>query len=179
MGINQCLLNYKMSNKDIKVPNIGEFKDVEVIEVLVSIGQLVKKNDPLITIESDKSSVEIPSLYEGEVKKLNIKVIDGKISTVFNNKKNNIDINFKNIDSKNIFAENIFLNFQNYLENDYVFNLNSLMLNSGYEINIENNQHAKIFISNSISEKDSTIFQKNIITCSKNSNVFIVLRTQN
>ena len=76
MGINQCLLNYKMSNKDIKVPNIGEFKDVEVIEVLVSIGQLVKKNDPLITIESDKSSVEIPSLYEGEVKKLNIKVGD-------------------------------------------------------------------------------------------------------
>ena len=57
-----------MPNKDIKVPNIGEFKDVEVIEVLVSIGQLVNKNDPLITIESDKSSVEIPSLYQGEVK---------------------------------------------------------------------------------------------------------------
>jgi pyruvate dehydrogenase E2 component (dihydrolipoamide acetyltransferase) len=65
-----------MPNKDIKVPNIGEFKDVEVIEVLVSIGQLVNKNDPLITIESDKSSVEIPSLYQGEVKKLNIKVGD-------------------------------------------------------------------------------------------------------
>ena len=76
MGINQCLLNYKMLNKEIKVPNIGEFKDVEVIEVLVSIGQLVSKNDPLITIESDKSSVEIPSTYEGEVKKLNIKVGD-------------------------------------------------------------------------------------------------------
>jgi len=65
-----------MLNKEIKVPNIGEFKDVEVIEVLVSIGQLVSKNDPLITIESDKSSVEIPSTYEGEVKKLNIKVGD-------------------------------------------------------------------------------------------------------
>ena len=76
MGINQCLLNYKMLNKEIKVPNIGEFKDVEVIEVLVSTGQLVSKNDPLITIESDKSSVEIPSTYEGEVKKLNIKVGD-------------------------------------------------------------------------------------------------------
>ena len=76
MGTNQCLLNYKMLNKEIKVPNIGEFKDVEVIEVLVSIGQLVSKNDPLITIESDKSSVEIPSTYEGEVKKLNIKVGD-------------------------------------------------------------------------------------------------------
>ena len=76
MEINQCLLNYKMSDKEIKVPNIGEFKDVEVIEVLVSNGQLVSKNDPLITIESDKSSVEIPSFFEGKVKKLNIKVGD-------------------------------------------------------------------------------------------------------
>ena len=50
-----------MSKKDIKVPNIGEFKDVEVIEVLIKKGQKIKKNDPLITIESDKSSVEIPS----------------------------------------------------------------------------------------------------------------------
>ena len=41
-----------MSKKDIKVPNIGEFKDVEVIEVLIKKGQKIKKNDPLITIES-------------------------------------------------------------------------------------------------------------------------------
>jgi pyruvate dehydrogenase E2 component (dihydrolipoamide acetyltransferase) len=65
-----------MSNKEIKVPNIGEFKDVEVIEVLVSSGQSVSKNDPLITIESDKSSVEIPSSFEGKVKSVNIKVGD-------------------------------------------------------------------------------------------------------
>ena len=62
--------------KEIKVPNIGEFKDVEVIEVLVSSGQSVSKNDPLITIESDKSSVEIPSSFEGKVKSVNIKVGD-------------------------------------------------------------------------------------------------------
>ena len=49
-----------MSDIEIKVPNIGDFKDVEVIEVLVSEGQTLQKNDPLITIESDKSSVEIP-----------------------------------------------------------------------------------------------------------------------
>ena len=79
MAANQCLQNYKMSDKEIKVPNIGEFKDVEVIEVLVSNGQSVSKNDPLITIESDKSSVEIPSSYEGKVKSINIKVGD-KIS---------------------------------------------------------------------------------------------------
>jgi len=63
-----------MTVKEIKVPNIGDFKDVEVIEVLVSEGQTLKKNDPLITIESDKSSVEIPSNFDGKIKTLKIKV---------------------------------------------------------------------------------------------------------
>ena len=79
MAINQCPRNYKMSDQEIKVPNIGEFKNVEVIEVLVSNGQSVSKNDPLITIESDKSSVEIPSSFKGKVKSVNVKVGD-KIS---------------------------------------------------------------------------------------------------
>ena len=65
-----------MSKKDIKVPNIGEFKDVEVIEVLIKKGQKIKKNDPLITIESDKSSVEIPSSDDGTVTSLNVKIGD-------------------------------------------------------------------------------------------------------
>ena len=65
-----------MSETEIKVPNIGDFKDVEVIEVLVSEGQSIKKNDALITIESDKSSVEIPSNLEGKIKNLKIKVGD-------------------------------------------------------------------------------------------------------
>ena len=65
-----------MSNQEIKVPNIGDFENVEVIEVLVSEGQSISKNDPLITIESDKSSVEIPASYEGLVKSINIKVGD-------------------------------------------------------------------------------------------------------
>ena len=65
-----------MQDTEIKVPNIGDFKDVEVIEVLVSEGQEIKKKDPLITIESDKSSVEIPSNFEGKIKSLNIKVGD-------------------------------------------------------------------------------------------------------
>ena len=65
-----------MSETEIKVPNIGDFKDVEVIEVLVTEGQIIQKNDPLITIESDKSSVEIPSNFEGKVKSLKIKVGD-------------------------------------------------------------------------------------------------------
>jgi pyruvate dehydrogenase E2 component (dihydrolipoamide acetyltransferase) len=79
MATNQCPRNYKMSDQEIKVPNIGEFKNVEVIEVLVSNGQSVSKNDPLITIESDKSSVEIPSSFEGKIKSINVKVGD-KIS---------------------------------------------------------------------------------------------------
>jgi len=65
-----------MSKTEIKVPNIGDFKDVEVIEVLVSEGKTLQKNDPLITIESDKSSVEIPSNFEGKIKSLKIKVGD-------------------------------------------------------------------------------------------------------
>ena len=65
-----------MSETEIKIPNIGDFKDVEVIEVLVLEGQEIKKNDPLITIESDKSSVEIPSNFNGKIKNLKIKVGD-------------------------------------------------------------------------------------------------------
>jgi len=62
--------------KKILVPNIGDFKNVEVIEILVKSGQEIKKNDPLITLESDKSSVEVPSAYSGKVKKIAVKVGD-------------------------------------------------------------------------------------------------------
>ncbi len=65
-----------MSEIEIRVPNIGDFKNVEVIEVLVSEGKILKKNDPLITIESDKSSVEIPSNFDGKIKTLKTKVGD-------------------------------------------------------------------------------------------------------
>ena len=65
-----------MSEKKILVPNIGDFKNVEVIEVLVKTGQQIKKNDPLITLESDKSSVEVPSIVEGKIKKIIVKVGD-------------------------------------------------------------------------------------------------------
>ena len=65
-----------MSKKTIKVPNIGEFKDVEVIEVLIKNGQEIQRNDPLITIESDKSSVEIPSTESGIVSSLKVKIGD-------------------------------------------------------------------------------------------------------
>ena len=58
------------------VPDIGEFENVEVIELLVKPGQEIKKNDPVITIESDKSSVEIPSTIEGKIEKVEGKIGD-------------------------------------------------------------------------------------------------------
>jgi len=63
-------------NLDLIVPDIGDFKNVEVIEVLIKDGDKIDKNQPLITLESDKSSVEIPSPYEGIIKKIDIKVGD-------------------------------------------------------------------------------------------------------
>ena len=65
-----------MASQKIVVPNIGDFKDVEIIEVLVSPGQKIKKNDSIITLESDKSSVEVPCTHEGLVEEINVKVGD-------------------------------------------------------------------------------------------------------
>ena len=63
-------------SKKLFVPDIGEFENVEVIELLVKEGQEIKKNDPVVTIESDKSSVEIPSSIEGKIEKIEVKVGD-------------------------------------------------------------------------------------------------------
>ena len=65
-----------MTTLKVTIPDIGDFKDVEIIEVLVKEGQLVKKNDSLITLESDKSSVEVPSTHEGKIEKINLKIGD-------------------------------------------------------------------------------------------------------
>ncbi|MDA9073113.1 pyruvate dehydrogenase (acetyl-transferring), homodimeric type [Pelagibacteraceae bacterium] len=62
--------------QNISVPDIGDFKDVEVIEVLVKPGDQINKNDPIVTIESDKSSVEIPSPESGQIKDLKVKIGD-------------------------------------------------------------------------------------------------------
>ena len=64
-----------MSEK-LLVPDIGEFEKVEVIELLVKPGDQINLNDPVVTIESDKSSVEIPSTISGKVESIHIKVGD-------------------------------------------------------------------------------------------------------
>ena len=65
-----------MVNLKITVPDMGDFKDVEVIEVLVKEGQSIDKNESIITLESDKSSVEVPSTHSGKVDKISIAVGD-------------------------------------------------------------------------------------------------------
>jgi dihydrolipoamide dehydrogenase len=61
---------------DIKVPDIGDFKEVAVIEVLVKPGDTIKVEQSLITVESDKASMEIPSSHAGVVKELKVKLGD-------------------------------------------------------------------------------------------------------
>jgi dihydrolipoamide dehydrogenase len=65
-----------MSTVEVKVPNIGDFKDVEVIELLVKPGDTIKVDQSLVTVESDKASMEIPSTHAGVVKEVKVKVGD-------------------------------------------------------------------------------------------------------
>ena len=58
------------------IPDIGDFDNVEIIEILVKKGQKINKNDPVVTLESDKSSVEVPADYEGEVESISVKIGD-------------------------------------------------------------------------------------------------------
>ena len=60
----------------VKVPNIGDFKNVEIIEVLVKEGDQINKGDAVITLESDKSSVEVPSTSSGKISNIKIKIGD-------------------------------------------------------------------------------------------------------
>jgi dihydrolipoamide dehydrogenase len=65
-----------MSLVEVKVPDLGDFKDVEVIEVLVKPGDHVDKEASLVTLESDKATMEIPSSHAGVVKEIKLKVGD-------------------------------------------------------------------------------------------------------
>ena len=71
-GINKTL---NMATKII-VPDIGDFEDVEIIEILTKPGAIIKKNDPVVTLESDKSSVEVPSPFSGKISSLEVKIGD-------------------------------------------------------------------------------------------------------
>src|SRR3546814_6549250 len=62
--------------KEARVPDIGGYDDVPVIEVLVSVGDTVDKDQGLVTLESDKATMEVPSPFAGVVKELKVKVGD-------------------------------------------------------------------------------------------------------
>ena len=65
-----------MSAIEVKVPDIGDFKEVEVIELMVKVGDVIKVDQSLITVESDKASMEIPSSQAGVVKEIKVKLGD-------------------------------------------------------------------------------------------------------
>ena len=71
-GINKTSI---MATKII-VPDIGDFENVEIIEILTKAGAVIKKNDPVVTLESDKSSVEVPSPFAGKISSLEVKIGD-------------------------------------------------------------------------------------------------------
>ena len=62
--------------KDLLLPDIGDFETVEIVEVLVKAGDKIKKNESLVTLESDKSSVEVPSTDDGIIESVNVKIGD-------------------------------------------------------------------------------------------------------
>ena len=65
-----------MTIKKITVPDLGEASEVEVIELLVNVGEKVKENDSLLVLESDKAAMEIPAPFSGIVKEISINLGD-------------------------------------------------------------------------------------------------------
>ncbi len=105
---------------------------------------------------------------------ININVINGRINKIDSNDINKKNLSINNIDNNNNHICNKFLSFQKFFSDDYILNLNSIFLNSGYELNISESKEAIIHINNLISEDNITLFQKNMIKCEKNSNVLIL-----
>ena len=65
-----------MSTIDVKVPDIGDFTDIPIIEIFVKAGDTVAPEDPLVSLESDKATMDVPSPAAGVVKELKVKVGD-------------------------------------------------------------------------------------------------------
>ena len=94
-GINKTVI---MATK-INVPDIGDFENVEIIEILTKPGALIKKNDPIVTLESDKSSVEVPSPFEGKISTVEVKIGDkvskGNVLATIEEKKSEVSEKIK------------------------------------------------------------------------------------
>ena len=111
--------------QNISVPDIGDFESVEIIEVLVRVGDQISQNDPIVTLESDKSSVEVPSPFAGKILELNVKVGDkvtkGSLLAKLENIQSDVDNNSKNSTNKDLKEEKI-------LEKEETENINSIKI---------------------------------------------------
>ena len=80
---------------ELLVPDIGDFENVEIIEILVKKGDKINKNDSVVTLESDKSSVEVPSNFEGIIENIKVKIGDkvskGDLILTLSSSKNQIN----------------------------------------------------------------------------------------
>ena len=65
-----------MAAEEILIPDIGNFDSVDVIDILMNIGDAINPDDPLLTVESDKASMDIPAPFSGTVKEIKVKVGD-------------------------------------------------------------------------------------------------------
>ncbi|HEY8923550.1 MAG TPA: biotin/lipoyl-containing protein, partial [Polyangia bacterium] len=65
-----------MATREIAVPDIGDFKNIPVIEIFVKVGDVVAKDAPLVQLESDKATVDVPTTAAGTIKELKVKVGD-------------------------------------------------------------------------------------------------------
>ena len=64
-----------MDKRSVQVPDIGDFQEVEVIDILVKFGDRIQEEDPLITLESDKASMDVPSPFSGTISSIHLKVV--------------------------------------------------------------------------------------------------------
>jgi pyruvate/2-oxoglutarate dehydrogenase complex dihydrolipoamide acyltransferase (E2) component len=62
--------------KQVLVPDIGDYKDVSIIEVMVKVGDTIKAEDNLVTLETDKAAMDVPSPYAGVIKEMKVKLGD-------------------------------------------------------------------------------------------------------
>ena len=65
-----------MATEEILIPDIGNFDSVDVIDILMNIGDSITNDDPLLTVESDKASMDIPAPFSGTIKDIKVKIGD-------------------------------------------------------------------------------------------------------
>jgi len=104
IGLNCGINKTSIMATKITVPDIGDFENVEIIEILTKPGEVIKKNDPIVTLESDKSSVEVPSPFSGKISSLDVKIGDkvskGSVLAIIEDDKTEIPKDIKKLEKK-------------------------------------------------------------------------------